>query len=241
VEILVTSNRVEEGAAFEATMFVREQRPPEQIPEGAIRADELSNVVGRFALNLINANTPMLWEYVTEVRPMNTLQIPPGYRAVTIYVDSRRGIEGWAKPNSRVDILWTFTDRDGRRKVATIVRYCKILSVAGVTQGREKVAIQGGKTTVTLLVTERDARKIELARTSGSLSLSLVGEREDVRDDEGQTEIIDLTSIIDRPRDERPEVQQSPADGVMYTKDPKTGQHIRFELRNGRWRRAIDG
>ncbi len=240
VEILVTNTRIEEGTMFGPNLFNKEVRPSNQIPEGAVYAEELPKINKKYAVNLINVNTPLLWQYVGETPPISALSIPPGYRAVTIYVDSRGGIEGWAKPNSRVDILWTFVDRDGRKKVATIVRYCKVLSFGGTTQGGKKINIQKGSTTVTLLVSERDARKVELARTSGSLSLSLVGEKEDVRDDEAQPEIIDLHSIIERPNSEEDSISEVPADGVMYTKDPKTGFVVRYELHNGRWRRAMD-
>ncbi len=241
VDILVTAGRIEEGVKLQQNMFAIETRPPEQVPEGVIRAEEIPNILGFYAANLINANTPMLGEYVSKKPPMSALHIPPGYRAVTIYVDSQRGIEGWAKPESRVDVLWTFTDRDRQKKVATIVRYCKILSVGGMTEGRDRVAIQGEKTTVTLLVTERDTRKIQLAKTSGTLSLSLVGEKENVLEDQGVTDVIDLGSIIDKPRDDEDRsIQAEPSDGEMYTKDPRTGQLIRFELRHGRWRRVAD-
>lgn len=186
-----------------------------------------------FAKRLINANMPIVRDDIDDNPPLNLLQIPPGYRASTITVDSRSGVEGFAKPNSRVDVLWTYT-QDGRKKVATIARFVKVLSVAGATQAEgQKVSVNSkGGTTVTLLVTEKDAKKIELARTLGAISLSLVGEQE-TGTKSNEPDTITIQDLIGRPA--VTEVAEVANDGVMYTSDPRTGRQLRYVLRNGRW------
>ena len=177
---------------------------------------------------------------VADTRPISAFHIPPGYRAVTIEVDRRTGVEGFAKPNSRVDVLWTYEDpkdRDRRKKVATIVHFSRVLSVGGVTSIEAANAAQGSAnaTTVTLLVTEQDAKKIELARTLGVLSLSLVGEQEQSAV-AAAPEPIDIYTLLGRG----PETEQAeePSEGIMYTEDPKTGRQVKYLLRRGRWERA---
>lgn len=231
IEIVAALQRIEEGSQLQPYMVTNQAVAADRVPEGAILARDLPTFVGKYVNRLVNANVPILKADLADVRPINALQIPPGYRAVTITVDARSSVEGWAKPNSRVDVLWSYTEGT-KRKVATICRFTKVLSVGGMAsdqQGRLKP--DGGVSTVTLLVTEKDAKKIELARTIGTLSLSLVGDQEDYKM-QGAPEVITIDSILgQKPREQKAE----PTDGVMYTRDPKTGKQIRYVLRHGHW------
>lgn len=237
-DILVSVQRIEEGSRIEPFMVDAQPVLAERVPEGAILADRKTQILGKFANHLINANLPILENDLSETHSALSLPIPPGFRAVTITVDARTAVEGWAKPNSRVDVLWTYRDRDGQNKVATIVRFSKILSVGGMTNAEEKSAIVNGATTVTLLTTEQDAKKIELARTLGSLSLSLVGEQEQHKLQD-TPEVVTIETILGNPSEITEKVEE-PADGVMYSVDAKTGKQVRYVLRRGRWKRDTD-
>ena len=246
VELLVTRQRIEEGTPIDFnSMFVYEKRNRLQVPMGFVPFEDRMRLTGKYAKVMINAGTPLLEEHVTDVQPVSSLQIPVGFRAITITVDARRGVEGWAKPNSRVDVLWTYSDPDGGKKVATIVRFVKVLSVAGQaanTQGGQQqngqppAAAPQGETTVTLLVEERDAKKIELARTLGELSLSLIGNEAPKQLQNEKP--VSLRDIIGDPNDQV--LEEPPADGRMYTKDAQTGELVLYELRKGRWERASE-
>ena len=92
----------------------------------------------------------------------------------------------------------------------------------------------GEGTTITLLVTERDARKIELARTIGELSLSLVGEQDPGVSSE-ETTMIDMSDLLETGNAADEEIE---ADAVAISKDPRTGKQVKYELRDGKWIRA---
>lgn len=231
VEFLVASMRIEEGTQLEDHMFNRVSEDVDKMPTAAVRAQNLPVVIGKFANKLINANSPLVMDDVSDARPMSGLSITPGYRLVTITVDARSGVEGYAKPNSRVDVLWTYA-QGGKKSVATIARFIKVFSVSGTTKSSGDRAAVSAATTVTLLVTERDAKKIELARTLGELSLSVVGDLETTTAS-NEPEAVTLADLIGRPATTEPvEVSN---DGVMYTSDPRTGRQLRYVLRNGRW------
>ncbi|MCB0358151.1 MAG: Flp pilus assembly protein CpaB [Bdellovibrionales bacterium] len=242
-DILVASQRIEAGTALMPFMFQEQAVHQDRIPDGAVLARDKASIAGKFAKSLINANLPLLKEDVTDRPPISAVTgaIPPGYRAVTITVDARSGVEGWAQPNTRVDVLWTYKDRDASTKVATIVHFSKILSVGGVTGidsgSPTRNAQQPAVTTVTLLVTELDAKKIELARQTGVLSLSLVGEKDTGRVG-ANPEVVDLSSLL--PRAPEAPGEEPAADGVMYSKDPVTGKMMKYELKNGRWGRVAE-
>ena len=233
-DILVANRRIEQSERLEEHMFAFVEMDENKVPIAALRRKDLPSVVGKFSSRLIDPNVPVLVDALSETKPINPLNIPAGYRAVTITVDARTGVEGFAKPNTRVDVLWTFT-QDGRQKVASIVRFTKILSVGGLT-GTEanKANINGNQTTVTLLVSEKDAKKIELARTLGSLSLSLVGEQEQGAKD-SDPDAISIQDLIGRPANEDSQPEEVASDGVMYTADPRSGKQMRYILKNGRW------
>jgi pilus assembly protein CpaB len=231
--ILVASTRVEEGTELKPHMFLS-RAWSEEMPEGAFTESDREQVNGKFAKHLISANMPLLRDDVADFPPISALTIPPGFRAVTIEVDARSGVEGFAKPNSRVDVLLTYSDENRNKKVATIVRFSKVLSVAGLTstdQARTEVN-NGGKTTVTLLVTEKDAKKVELARTTGALSLTLVG-NEETRPAQDDPDVMNLQKMLDIPQEAEPD--EPATDGKMYMTDPATGKQVRYVLRKGRW------
>ena len=235
-DIVVALQRIEEGAALDKSMFGPMAWSPEQLPENHILWKEIDAFIpNRFASRMLMANMPVTRDAVTDKKPETTLNIPPGFRATTITVDSRSGVEGWAKPNTRVDILLTFVDRTSRRKkVATIARFVKILSVSGQagnsTEARAQVQ---GRATVTLLVEERVAKKIELARQIGELSLALVGNTEAKAPDE-KTDVVTEKDLFNDGEEAGP-AREEPTEGVITTTDPRTGRPVRMFLRNGRW------
>lgn len=231
-DVLVAAGRIEEGARLTPQMFNTVPMEVEKMPIGVVQAAKRDQIVNYYARRMINANMPIVMEDISETPPTTSFKIPPGYRAATIVVDSRSGVEGFAKPNSRVDVLWTFS-QDGKQKVATIARFVKVLSVAGLTStDADRANVQQKGTTVTLLVTEKDAKKINLARSLGELSLSLVGEQETATKGT-EPDAITIQDLIGRPA--TTETAEVANDGVMYTSDPRTGRQLRYVLRNGRW------
>jgi pilus assembly protein CpaB len=233
VDVLIAQSRIEAGTQLKKGLFVTRQWEPDQIPEGAVRASEEHLILEKFAKDMVPANMPILKESITEQPPLSTLTIPAGFRAVTIQVDSRSGVEGFAKPGSRVDVLFSFKDKDTKQKVATLARFIKVLSMGGIVGGGEnqgaRMAI-AGRVDVTLLVTERDAKRIELARNVGTLSLALVGGEEQGRPSAEDPQSVDLSDLTGT-RDAAPE--EEPAQGYMYMRDPKTGRQMKFKLKGG--------
>ncbi|MCC6220298.1 MAG: Flp pilus assembly protein CpaB [Deltaproteobacteria bacterium] len=237
VDVLVANVRIEQGTQLMPHLFVDQSYSPDRVPAGAILARDKANVMGKFAKNMVNANFPIMLEDVTESAGGSFIDnIPPGYRAVTITVDARSGVEGWARPGTRVDILLTYTDKkSGEKAVVTLVSFTQVLSVAGMTasdQGnKQPVSAQG--TTVTLMVTEKDSKRIELARTMGTLSLSLRSSRGGPDDEPSDRPVIIKPGNIISDQEDAPEVE--PAEGVLYRMNPKTGRQDKYVLRRGRW------
>lgn len=171
VDVLVPVQPIETGTEFMPDMFKVEQKPRISLPSGVVSS--YVQIQGQFAKARIMMDQPVTTKLVTSARPMIPIEIPPGFRAVTIPVDETTGVEGWAKPGVRVDVSWT-TLRQGRNVVVTIVNNAKVLSAGGNPSSNPNEPA-GMVKTVTLLVTEEDANRVQLAKTNGKLSLSLRG------------------------------------------------------------------
>ncbi len=239
VSILYSTQRIEIGTALMPYMFNEQPISPDKIPEGAVLGRDKTTIVGKYSKVLLQPNIPLRRDDVTDQPPMAVLQskIPAGYRAVTITVDARSGVEGWAQPGTRVDVLLSYNDKTNGKKVATVVNFSKVLSVGGMTntgQGENRAA---GTTTITLLVTELDAKKIELARSIGTLSLALVGEVETGKQSQ-PSDPVDTSFLFPQGDKNNPPSDTPEPDGVMWAPDPETGKQCKYELFGRKWKKG---
>lgn len=236
VDVLYSKKRIEAGTKLERQMFIAAPIRIDSSARDVVPADN-GLIYGRFAARDINANMPLLYDDVAPSLTLSPFTIPAGYSLATVAVNLASGLESFAKPNTRVDVLWTYTEND-RRKVATIVRFVKV-----VFAGQDPINPRGSSTTVTLLVKSEEAKRIELAKRLGWVTLALVGEEKGyIQAVEPDTLTIDdlLKTSDDLPKTSRDTAQnnQEPAthNGVIYRTDPRTGNQLRYLLENGRWR-----
>ncbi len=189
----------------------------------------------------VPASAPALSADLAPIPPVNTpqAQIPAGYRAMSIEVDAQSGVEGWAQPGTRVDVLLSYKDKTNGKKVAAVSNSATVLSFAPSDSSSLNAEQSKGeiKRMITIQTTELDAKKIELAKTIGTLSLALVGE---VRPDKQTVppESVEESSLF--PAGDKngfPSDTRGPK-GVMMAPDPQTGEMIKYELYGDVWRKA---
>ena len=161
---------------IEPALFKKESRPQIGVSGRVVR--DFEEITGHYSRSLIVAGQPLYRDYITNVRPTNaiTANIPEGYRAVTISVDARSSVEGWARPGAKVDIVWASKIR-GQPGVTVIVQNARILSAERQIDAKTQPGMPV-PSTVTLLVSASDAAKIQLASTTGALSLNLRGDND---------------------------------------------------------------
>lgn len=190
VEVLIPSQTVEAGAQLDPSMFRKEMRP--QIGVSARVVRDFEEIQGQYAKSLIISGQPLHRDYLTSTKPISPVspKIPDGFRAVTISVDSKSAVEGWAQPGSKVDVSWA-ASLNGKPSISIIVQNAKILSAEKNTNPNAEPGAPV-PTTVTLLVSALDAQKIQLAQTTGSLSLQLRGDP-----DTGRVNVGDNTITVD--------------------------------------------
>ena len=178
--VLIPVVEIQPGDKLRRDMFKVELRPVDKTGSRIISDFEM--VRDSYARAAIAAEVPLLRDYVSHVRPLNTVtaQIPDGYRAVTIKVDALSAVEGWARPGARVDVVWT-TKYEGKSITTTIVENSEVISSeqerledASATEKQDIPSV------ATLLVKTEDAAKITLAKSTGTVTLSLRGDRDEV-------------------------------------------------------------
>ena len=234
VEVLFARQRIESGTSLSASLLGTRKIPAELVPVGAMLAAQKNDVSRMFAARMIPPQAHIVQEYISETPPSSLFDIPPGYRATTITIDARSGVEGYARPNSRVDVLWIHKNHNGQKNVKTLVSFARVLSVAGNTEVEGRAKMHKGTHTATLLVHRRDAKRIELARTLGTLTLSLAGNSEDKDIQSFQEEIITFRDLLEPPKQD--EFGNLPdTSGSCTVSDPSSGKLFEFSLSNNEW------
>lgn len=161
--------------------------PQEALPQGAFATvDALMGEGERVVLSPIEVNEPVLLTKLSGPNGRATLSnlLSPGMRAVTVKTDEIAGVGGFIAPGDRVDVVLT-RDAGEIAEVAKnaegasgstitteiVVENAKVLSVGQGADERQTAPQLANS--VTIEVSIDGARKVALARTVGTLSLSL--------------------------------------------------------------------
>ncbi|MCZ8544869.1 Flp pilus assembly protein CpaB [Mesorhizobium qingshengii] len=185
--IVVASAPLRYGMELDRAKLSEIPWPQDSLPQGAFATiDGLLGEGSRVVLSPIEVNEPVLLTKLSGANGRATLSnmLTPGMRAVTIRTDEIAGVGGFVTPGDRVDVVLT-RDAGEIQEVAKnaqgaagstitseiVVADAKVLSVgqgADVRQTTPQIA-----NSVTIEVTTDGAQKVALARTVGTLSLSL--------------------------------------------------------------------
>lgn len=227
VALLVPKVRIEAGSRLEAFQFDVVEFPLEVAPPGLVTAADKDGVLGSYALRLLVPQKPFSHAEISPHPPLTAIEIPKGHRAITIHADARNLIDGFVRPRSRVDVLWSYVNPRQQKKVRVLVPFTKVLAINGSTDPNV-VVNPSENNTATLLVSQEDAGRIELAQSEGELSLALMGsDVGSVEPSTGETTVDSLYDDSDRKRG-----------GRLMTTNPKTGELVALELVNDQWVRT---
>ncbi|MBO4648895.1 MAG: Flp pilus assembly protein CpaB [Lentisphaeria bacterium] len=152
-----------------------------------IEYDRKNMVIGREVRSLIQAGSILQWTdlktSLSSGRSGLTALVRPGYRAISIAVDSTSSVTGLVQPNNYVDLIGTFRFPDARGDSSldtitlTILQRVRVIATGtdmGVlgSAGNQDVRARG-YSTVTLELTPKEVEMIIFASQKGRLHLSL--------------------------------------------------------------------
>lgn len=191
-KILVPRKNIAAGVALEPNMFKFEERPILGVEDQVITS--FRGIQDQHAGSGLVAGVPVMQKDLAGIENGSTTitrKIPKGHRAVSIPVNEESGVEGWVLPGSRVDVVWS-TEHRSRPIVSILVENVTVLSAGRSlnTSNGEEIQSKPVPSYVTLLVTNKDAQKIQLAKNSrGKITLSLRG------DDDNEEYGSEVTSV----------------------------------------------
>ena len=159
------------------------------LPEGVFATEEELFPEGpdvqRVAIRRMDINEPVLAAKVSEPGEVAgiTQALAPGTRAFTINVDAASGVSGFLRPGDKVDVYWSGTVGGGAygapRDITRLIQPgVKIIAVDRSTDS--ELVAENIPSTVTVEVDQNEALGLAQLRTTGSLSLSLVGNGDQV-------------------------------------------------------------
>lgn len=178
VTLLAPDRYIKSGTRLSDVSFREVYWPRDKVPPQAI--SDISELRDFFASADIAEGTPLLRSHLTREAVGISLPLTPGNRAVSIEVDATSGVEGFALPGTKVDVVLTHTVENNMVS-QIIVQNARVLSYGGdSTPQEQQTAPQRGRgmaretqRTITLDVSSQDALKIQTARQLGKLSLML--------------------------------------------------------------------
>jgi pilus assembly protein CpaB len=185
--IVVADEPLRFGATLASARLKEIPWHQDALPQGAYGSlAELSGDGERVVISPIEPNEPVLLAKLSGPDGRATLSnlLTPGMRAVTIRTDEVAGVGGFVAPGDRVDVVLT-RDAGAVEEVneaasgaagATITSEVVVENVRVLSVGQGADERQTGAqlaSSVTLEVTTEGANKVALARSIGTLSLSL--------------------------------------------------------------------
>jgi Flp pilus assembly protein CpaB len=234
VGVLVASQRIESNARLSDDLFMVQAIDEGQLPPGVVLARDRGMIRGYYAKRMITPGSALVHADITPDSVPTVFDIPYGFRATTIMAGTQELAGGLITPPQRVDVLFTYTKDAGKTQTITLVPFVRVLSVDGHTDFRERIPLSGQQVPVSLQVTEKDAKRIELARTLGRMSLVLLGPTA-TPPEGGNDSPIDWRALIgdNEPADENVEPSYP---GRAIISDPNTGRLITYVLTPNGWK-----
>ena len=158
--------------------------------------------------------------------------IPAGYRSVKMALYSTYGLSELLRDDALIDVKFSYQEEATKRELI-IANTAKVLSVNILNSQPPSEEPKGRPSvSVNLLLPEKEAQRVELARLLGDLSLSVLVP-ETPQAGTGQPR---QTVIYDPLGRQVTADAQLGSMAVIYEKDPKTGAQTRQVLVEGRWR-----
>jgi pilus assembly protein CpaB len=152
--------------------------PEKDLPKTAVL--DLNTTQERVLLFPVNTNETLTSAKLTSTSRAEGIAatIEPGKRAISVQITDSSGAAGLIQPRSHVDVLFTRPGSMAEAVTSTVLEDVVVLSVGRATEvsstaNLDPRAPRPQNQAVTLLVTPDEARKVELAKNQGKVSLAL--------------------------------------------------------------------
>jgi pilus assembly protein CpaB len=196
--IVVASRDVPKGQLLDASLLSIRSMPRAFAPADALAPDSAGLLIGARAAIGIRRGTPVVQAALMPQGRGAKLSesLPDGMRALTIQVDQLNSISGHLEAGDMVDLHYSRNRGNGAVLVPLLLRVT-VLATGHVTQADDPDGQAGEFTSVTLLVSAADAKRVVLAEQTGRLTLLL---RHGADEGEPDRRIVDSAELLRTPR-----------------------------------------
>lgn len=221
VDVYVAKRAMQYGERLLSEDVKQVRYPGNALPEGVFHTEEKLFPKGdaepRTVLRAMEKLEPVLAVKVTEPgRDAGiTSRLERGMRAFAIKVDVSSGVSGFLRPGDRVDVYWTGNvgqsrlalEGGGSRNITKLIETgVRLIAVDQEADGDTTEAIIAR--TVTVAVRPQQVAALAQAQSTGRLSLSLVGAKDDTVAEAievNQRSLLGLAAIEPEPEKVEPE------------------------------------
>jgi len=238
VEVFVAQKTLNYGDMLTAEDLRAVKWPADAIPEGTFKAmteifPENAPNPTRFVLRTIEKDEAIMATKVSapgEDAGLNS-RIERGMRAFAIKVDVASGVSGFLRPGDRVDVYWTgavaqdIGGGSGGEITKLIEANVRLIAVDQSSDGSMSEALIAR--TVTVAVRPDQVAALAQAQSTGRLSLSLVGAKDDTVAEAIEVDQRSLLGIVRAPIAEQVVIEQAP---VCTTRVRRGAEVVELEI-----------
>jgi len=232
VNVYVAKRQLKYGEPLTDEDVYQIKWPKEALPEGFFTETEKlfpnpsDPNLRRVVLRQMEVNEPVLALKVTKPGQDAglTSRLERGQRAFAIKVDVASGVSGFLRPGDRVDVYWTGTtalDNNARREFTKLIESSVALIAVDQTTNDDDATASIART-VTVAATPAQVAALAQAQSTGRLSLSLVGARDDTIAEQIEIDQRGLLGIVETPR----EIRQAEVEPQVCTIRTRRGAEV---------------
>jgi pilus assembly protein CpaB len=173
IEIVIAAENIQERKQLSKKDFQFQEMPSKFVPMGALRASDVSKIIGYSSKYSIPKGEMVLWSQINTRYNYQSpsTKIENGYRAISIPVDQTSSVSYQILPGDHVDILNTMEiPGENKQSTMTILQNVTVLTVGENSRDKNN---NDSYASVTLMVLPTEANLITHGLKNGILSLVL--------------------------------------------------------------------
>lgn len=177
VKVVVPTRDLPRGYRIAARDLAVRDIPSEFVHKGTVTPDKYKVAEGQLLSYQADKGKPLLWAHLESGSvPTFSGKLPEGKRALTITVNKINSISGFLQPKDKIDLILTF--KPYKKKIIMPLLQDVLVLATDTRVRTEKLDTHNGRksesySTITLLVTQEEAKKIILAQDAGKLTAVL--------------------------------------------------------------------
>jgi len=172
VSLVVAKTDIKKGSKLSSDNLAVRAIPVEYAQSNTLRPDEFSQIEGQSIGYDVKSGEMIGWSLLeAKKQPAFSSRVIAGHRAITVPVDEINSISGMLEPGDAIDLLVSLAQKD-KKLIFPLLQNAQVMA----TGQRNVDDPQGGKkeySTVTLNVTEEEAKYLIAARENGKITALL--------------------------------------------------------------------